>query len=382
MIASASRDKHVRLWQLSDRRTIAIFDHSDSVNCVTFSTDSRHVLSGGGDKKVSEWEAEVRRALLVAVEKASGFPTALEAHKDAVKMRDFLVNSRGYQPENIVLMMRQKDISPKLHPSKANILREIDLIVRCTSQHDRLFFYYNGHGALVPCRHATEDDSQDKAILAYTGKPIIDNVLKKRLVNSLPHGAKLFSLWDCSHSHTMLNLEHNECNELWLAPFKILSGLGRKTKSPGEGLRASILRDSSNVPSSTNNDSQTRFESLTTDNMDLGPRVSSPETFFRRCTLRCPVTIPEKRDRAHVVSLSACRDNELAYDDNATGETVTKFFIAYLERDPEASYHDLLFYIQHKVDGITLKRTQVRTPDTCNGSPCQKLRSKTKISSV
>jgi WD40 repeat protein len=55
LAASASGDRHVRLWQLSNRQTIAIFDHSYRVHCVTFSTDGKHVLSGGDDKKISVW---------------------------------------------------------------------------------------------------------------------------------------------------------------------------------------------------------------------------------------------------------------------------------------------------------------------------------------
>ncbi|KAG1845679.1 WD40-repeat-containing domain protein [Suillus subalutaceus] len=374
MIASASRDNHVHLWQLSDRRTIAIFKHSDSVNCVTFFMDGKHILSGGDDQKISEWRAEVRpcRALIVAVDKVTGFPNLPRAHVDALRMRDFLVKSRDYLPENITIMMHHKSISPKLYPSRANILREIDLMVRCTSPHDHLFFYYTGHGDQVTCKHNTESDGKDEAIITYTGKHIIDNVLKKHLVDPLPSGAKLFALWDCTHSHTILDLEHYECNELLSAPFKVLSGKLKALASvsdhsvdyylnirrAGESPSASFLKDSSDDQSSINDDPQTRFGSLTTDNMGLGPRAYSPDTYLPKCTLDCPLKLPEERVKPHVVSLSACRDDELAYDDNATGETLTKFFIDYLERNPEASYHDLLSYIRHKVDGITLRRTQ------------------------
>ncbi|KAG0693965.1 WD40-repeat-containing domain protein [Suillus ampliporus] len=57
LLATASHDNYVRLWRLSDRRTIAVFKHSGEVNCVTFSADGRHILSGGVDKKISEWPA-------------------------------------------------------------------------------------------------------------------------------------------------------------------------------------------------------------------------------------------------------------------------------------------------------------------------------------
>jgi WD40 repeat protein len=56
LVASASADHDVRLWRLWDRKTIAIFRHSSSqVHCVTFTADGKRILSGGDDKKVSEW---------------------------------------------------------------------------------------------------------------------------------------------------------------------------------------------------------------------------------------------------------------------------------------------------------------------------------------
>lgn len=55
LVVFASVDKHVRLWRLSDRKTIAIFQNSSPTLCVTFSIDGKHILSGGRDKMISEW---------------------------------------------------------------------------------------------------------------------------------------------------------------------------------------------------------------------------------------------------------------------------------------------------------------------------------------
>jgi WD40 repeat protein len=55
LAASASNDMYVRLWRLSDRRTIAIFNHSSPPQSVTFSVDGKHILSGGREKKISQW---------------------------------------------------------------------------------------------------------------------------------------------------------------------------------------------------------------------------------------------------------------------------------------------------------------------------------------
>ncbi|KAG2147843.1 uncharacterized protein EDB93DRAFT_1250352 [Suillus bovinus] len=54
-VASASGDNHVRLWWLSDQRTIAIFKHPSKLKCITFSVDGNHILSGGEDNIISEW---------------------------------------------------------------------------------------------------------------------------------------------------------------------------------------------------------------------------------------------------------------------------------------------------------------------------------------
>ncbi|KAG2737747.1 WD40 repeat-like protein [Suillus brevipes Sb2] len=56
LVASASHDKHVRLWRRSDQQTIAIFQHSFELTCVTFTVEGKHILSGGvSSNKISEW---------------------------------------------------------------------------------------------------------------------------------------------------------------------------------------------------------------------------------------------------------------------------------------------------------------------------------------
>ncbi|KAG0699361.1 hypothetical protein DFH29DRAFT_55548 [Suillus ampliporus] len=68
LFASASDDGHVRLWRLSDRRNIAIFQHSATIQCVTFSLDGRYILSGGGDNIISVWDGSSK---ILAINKAA-----------------------------------------------------------------------------------------------------------------------------------------------------------------------------------------------------------------------------------------------------------------------------------------------------------------------
>jgi len=64
LLASASRDHQVRLWRLSDQRNLAIFKHTNQVYCVTFSTDGKHILSGGRDGMISKWAVPLPEDIL------------------------------------------------------------------------------------------------------------------------------------------------------------------------------------------------------------------------------------------------------------------------------------------------------------------------------
>lgn len=55
LLASASWDNFVRLWRLSDRRTIAIIKGPDQMNGVTFSADGKYILCGSKDASITEW---------------------------------------------------------------------------------------------------------------------------------------------------------------------------------------------------------------------------------------------------------------------------------------------------------------------------------------
>ncbi|KAG2743639.1 hypothetical protein P692DRAFT_201794691, partial [Suillus brevipes Sb2] len=87
LVASASYDKHVRLWQLSDRQNIGIFQHSSPQRSVTFSVHGRHILSGGEDKKISKWEilahTTARHACVTGDLPTAEVLLSLDIHTDA-----------------------------------------------------------------------------------------------------------------------------------------------------------------------------------------------------------------------------------------------------------------------------------------------------------
>ncbi|KAG1729144.1 peptidase C14, caspase domain-containing protein [Suillus lakei] len=155
-----------------------------------------------------------KKALLVAVRSVEGFPILHHAHEDAESLKYLLIDKFNYPEANVVLM-KDDAMHPKhLWPSRKQILHQIAKMVKDASANDQFFFYYSGHGHQITCDHHTESDGMDEVIYAHTGHYIVDNKLRKLLVEPLPQGSKLFALWDSCHSETILDLHHHKCNKL------------------------------------------------------------------------------------------------------------------------------------------------------------------------
>jgi len=338
-----------------------------------------------------------KKALLIAVQSVLGglFLPLPHAHEDAQLLKSLLIEKFDYPEANIVLMMDDKQLPKHLWPTRKNILKQITNMVSGASANDQFFFYYSGHGNQTTCEHHTETDGKDEVIYTYMGDHIIDNTLKKRLVKPLPRGSKLFALWDSCHSDTILDLDHHKCNKLHSG----CTGAGTRRKSlsdisfpdPVPRYKIDLNDDHQSAtgrqpppcgctekPSLTLNSvlirphSQTSWFSRTS--VDSPPsvlhQVLSPVSWIKHCTGNCQKSKPEEQQEAHVVSLSACRDNESAYDDNETGGTVTKFFIECVSQDPKPSLLTLLKHIKGRVDLVNEKRQlQLRIIDGMKKGP-------------
>ncbi|KAF8137476.1 caspase domain-containing protein, partial [Boletus edulis] len=322
-----------------------------------------------------------KKGLLIAVRdnRVKGFSRLYHAHDDAEDLRHLLMERFGYAEEDIILMMDHKDVRNELWPTKTRIRTQIQLFVKDVSAGDHLFFYYSGHGHQVPCRHHTEPDGLDEEIWTCNGKEIMDNELKEWLVNPLPRGCKLFALWDSCHSHTILDLDHDDCNEpgnerqmgqsresgSQSALRRVLpkrfwrngaTPIQRSafTVSPYELRGRPVARVS--VPEATlSAGSSPQRCKWTPIFMEKMQRFLSPLSWFP-CNGSCSFPTEGDTKRAHVVSLSACKDNESAFDDNDCNETVIKFFIEHMRTKPKSTLRELLLAIRQRVERITTER--------------------------
>ncbi|KAF9225847.1 peptidase C14 [Gyrodon lividus] len=326
-----------------------------------------------------------KTALLIAVRDVNlqGLPKLYNAHRDAECLRRLLIDNFGYPEDKVIVMMDKSNVPEELWPTKTNIKKQIQLLVRGVSPGDHLFFYYSGHGRQVPCNHHSEKDGLDEVIFACTGNKIKDNDLKKWLVNPLPRGAKLFALWDSCHSETVLDLDHHTCNDpdgqelrqhrdpnhLLAFMRGVPQALHRKgplllgrnaltNVTPKQPRGRPVTRASLTLTAVSTENSSTLSKWIPSSEAFLIKRVLSPLSWFK-CDGKCEQPPEAERDRAHVISLSACKDSEMAFDDDLKNGTVTKFFIDHLRENPKSTLLQLLTAIRKRVGEISEARQEL-----------------------
>ncbi|KAL1948703.1 hypothetical protein VTO73DRAFT_10509 [Trametes versicolor] len=180
----------------------------------------------------------VKRALVIGInyapvdDDASEGGTLVCAHRDAREWRELLLNTYGYRTEEITLMLDATDVPLERQPTKKNILHQIYKLVDGLQSGDRVVFFYAGHSRQLESKSKTEDDGFDEALVPVDHSDnrglIIDNDLRRMLVDPLPDGASLTAIFDSCHSGTLLDLDHYFCNAVY---FPWLSKGKRRSKS-------------------------------------------------------------------------------------------------------------------------------------------------------
>lgn len=126
---------------------------------------------------------------------------------DAVNIRNYLL-SQGFAQSSIIMMTELSE-DPEKVPIKDNIIKQMKLLISNSKKGDSLFLSYSGHGSNVIDVSKDERDGRDETIVSLDLQMIIDDDLRKILVDPLPSGAKLTCLFDCCHSGTGLDLRYN-----------------------------------------------------------------------------------------------------------------------------------------------------------------------------
>lgn len=128
---------------------------------------------------------------------------------DTVTMRNILKGRFGYRDSDIILMT---DDTP-IKPTRKNIENALENLVQRVLKENitELFISFSGHGTYSRDVGRDEDDGKDEALVPLdckTNGVIKDDDLHGKYLSRLPSSVNVFSLMDCCHSGTILDLQY------------------------------------------------------------------------------------------------------------------------------------------------------------------------------
>ncbi|KAI9457643.1 caspase domain-containing protein [Lactarius psammicola] len=141
---------------------------------------------------------------------------------DAQNIYRFLIEKYRYSRSNIIVLTDDAT-NPRMQPTRKNMLNAMRWLVEDACPDDALVMHYSGHGGRTRDRNGDEVDGWDEVIFPVDYKTagiITDDELHKVLVDPLPPGCRLTSVFDSCHSASVLDLpfEYHSNGQLKTSP--------------------------------------------------------------------------------------------------------------------------------------------------------------------
>ncbi|XP_027162739.1 metacaspase-1-like [Coffea eugenioides] len=158
--------------------------------------------------RISDTPPRGKRALLCGVSYNQNKKFKLRGTTpDVMNMAKLLVRQFGFPTNAIIVLGDFMSYEP---PTRMNIIRAFDWLVKDSQSGDSLVFYFSGHGTQQLDLDGDEIDGFDEAICPLdfeTAGIIIDNDINKMIVEPLKQGVTLHAIIDACHSGTVLDLQ-------------------------------------------------------------------------------------------------------------------------------------------------------------------------------
>eukprot|EP00588_Corethron_pennatum_P014066 CAMPEP_0194279434 /NCGR_PEP_ID=MMETSP0169-20130528/13925_1 /TAXON_ID=218684 /ORGANISM="Corethron pennatum, Strain L29A3" /LENGTH=309 /DNA_ID=CAMNT_0039023855 /DNA_START=130 /DNA_END=1059 /DNA_ORIENTATION=- len=149
-----------------------------------------------------------KRAVLIGINYVGQSGQLSGCHNDVLNIQKYIMDVHGFQEENIEVLM---DDGYHTSPTRHNITVAYQRIAEVSQSGDAVFCHYSGHGGKLPDDNGDEDDGYDETLIPvdyeHAGQ-MRDDELLQRLVLPLRAGVTMFSLMDCCHSGTILDLPY------------------------------------------------------------------------------------------------------------------------------------------------------------------------------
>ena len=151
-----------------------------------------------------------RKALLIGINYIGQKNALRGCINDVHNVSGFLNQHYGYKREDMVILTDDQP-NPVMHPTRANMIRAMDWLVKDAQPNDSLFFHYSGHGGQTEDLDGDEDDGFDEVIYPVDHQragPIVDDEIHFRMVRPLRPGVRLTAIFDSCHSATAMDLPY------------------------------------------------------------------------------------------------------------------------------------------------------------------------------
>jgi hypothetical protein len=276
-----------------------------------------------------------RKALLIGINYFGQDGELRGCINDVQNVSAFLVERYGYKREDMVLLTDDQS-NPVMQPTRANIIRAMQWLVKDAQPNDALFLHYSGHGGQVEDLDGDEDDGYDECIYPVDFKDageIVDDELHFHVVKPLQQGVRLTAIFDSCHSATVLDLPYVYSTKGVLKEPNL-------AKEAGEGLLSA-------------------FSAYASGNL---AGVASSVFGFAKSAYRGDDAYNKTKDTrtspADVIMWSGSKDDQTSADatiaSQATG-AMSWAFISAIKANPKQSYVELLNSVR---DVLQTKYTQ------------------------
>lgn len=280
-----------------------------------------------------------RKALLIGINYIGQKNALRGCINDVHNVRRFLLQ-HGYKDEDMVILTDdQRD--GRCVPTRANILRGMQWLVRDARTNDSLFLHYSGHGGQTEDLDGDEDDGYDEVIYPVDYQRaghIVDDEIHATVVRPLMPGVRLTALFDSCHSGTVMDLPYVYSSKGQLKEPNLL-------KEAGSGLLGAVMSyaqgDTSKMASSLSG----LFKRVT------GGNSGAYEKTKRTKTAPCDA-----------IMLSGCKDSQTSADAFENGKAtgaMSHAFIQVMSQNPNQSYLTLLAHMREVLEGKYEQKPQL-----------------------
>ena len=297
-----------------------------------------------------------RRALIIGINYIGTNNALRGCIKDTILIKNLLLNN-GYENQNITVMTDDLPKNSPLYPTKKNILTQFTNLITNVPDNSFLFTHYSGHGSQIKSNvyKPEENDNMDEALCPVdfmTAGMIIDDDVRKTLIDPLNETVNLHIIMDCCHSGSITDLKYT---------YKV------NTSNTNKDINTNN-KYSSKWEYLYYNDQPTFWKSCKKYNINKNNAyqyfsfIPAPDEVY---TIQPTTSVQPTFDtnqylndtKAHVYVFSGCRDDQTSADASENGENfgaMTKSFTTVYKKG--ITYDALLKGIRQYMNG---KYTQV-----------------------